>query len=336
MTYLELDDYDWIDIEGKIKLNSKEGKKLNNLLILGYNIYKCFQTSSNTINIDISKNAVSKIKTDIQDLSETIISDRDEIMNEISKMIDIQTQKISKSMDVTSTKIQQNIDLITQETSKKITKKGCSQAIGVSNEKYIEAVITKYFPLYSVENTSKVAHSGDIILTMDSYSIMIECKAYKNTVPTSEINKFHRDMIKKDIKYGIFISLTSKISNKPIFSYERLDIGTIIYCSLVEERDIIYAILLMKHILDFDKNNSMDYDIDSQFEMISDTLDSIFIERDTFLRKHQIELDNYVANNEKVIKTYIKSYNKLKKAFIKSHDVNIKDKIQSILKQEKD
>lgn len=58
-----------------------------------------------------------------------------------------------------------------------------------------------------------VAHSGDGILNLLDRKVLIEVKSYSTSVLRKEIEKMRYDMEYNDIRYGILISLGSKIVN---------------------------------------------------------------------------------------------------------------------------
>jgi len=66
----------------------------------------------------------------------------------------------------------------------------------------------------SFEDVSAIGKYADILATTaDTQTpILIELKDYTNTVPSSEIDKFWRDMERRGTRYGIFISMRSEIA----------------------------------------------------------------------------------------------------------------------------
>jgi len=65
----------------------------------------------------------------------------------------------------------------------------------------------------SFEDVSRIGKYADIIATIDSKTlVLVELKDYKNDVPSTEVDKFWRDMELRNAKYGIFISMRSGIS----------------------------------------------------------------------------------------------------------------------------
>ena len=66
----------------------------------------------------------------------------------------------------------------------------------------------------SFEDVSAIGKYTDILATV-SYSntpVLIEVKDYTGDVPTPQVDKFWRDMEVRDVKYGIFISLRTRIA----------------------------------------------------------------------------------------------------------------------------
>jgi hypothetical protein len=81
--------------------------------------------------------------------------------------------------------------------------------------------------------TKHTKHKGDFILSelrlherLPLGTILIEVKKYSKSVPTSEVEKFHRDLIDNpDVKAGLFISLSSKISKiKRGLSFDKVNL----------------------------------------------------------------------------------------------------------------
>jgi len=70
---------------------------------------------------------------------------------------------------------------------------------------------------FRLEETSKsgIGHAGDFLMTWGNYTILWEVKNYDRPVPSSEVEKFKRDMKEhKHIKIGVMISRYTPITNK--------------------------------------------------------------------------------------------------------------------------
>jgi hypothetical protein len=67
----------------------------------------------------------------------------------------------------------------------------------------------------SFEDVSAIGKYSDILASIDgaSSSVLIEVKNYQNNIPSSEVDKFWRDMERRDAKYGVFISMRTKIAH---------------------------------------------------------------------------------------------------------------------------
>ena len=90
---------------------------------------------------------------------------------------------------------------------------------GQEGEIQFESIINQFMPSdFKLTNTSKTGKCGDFIIKWQSnntnkiYSIIIDVKNYKNTVPGIEVDKFYRDLkVNSNIHGGLLLSLHSKI-----------------------------------------------------------------------------------------------------------------------------
>jgi len=81
----------------------------------------------------------------------------------------------------------------------------------------VEAVyqsLQAHFMDDSFEDVSKIGKYTDIVATTSGgkVPVLIELKDYKSTVPSDEVAKFWRDMERRGIRHGVFISMRSGIS----------------------------------------------------------------------------------------------------------------------------
>lgn len=81
----------------------------------------------------------------------------------------------------------------------------------------VEAVfgsLQEHFMDDSFEDVSRIGKYADILATTadTNQPVLIELKEYTNIVPQTEIDKFWRDMDRRGTKYGIFISMRSRIT----------------------------------------------------------------------------------------------------------------------------
>jgi|18_taG_2_1085343.scaffolds.fasta_scaffold04085_3 hypothetical protein len=123
-------------------------------------------------------------------------------------------EKLEKLSDISSKFEEQSNKLIGINAS--------SSTKGAFAENNIEKKLREYFPQYSVINTSKLQHSGDIQIKNEKngFTILIELKKYKTTVSSKEVDKFINDMEYTNSNFGIFASLTSNIVGRPKITLE--------------------------------------------------------------------------------------------------------------------
>lgn len=92
-----------------------------------------------------------------------------------------------------------------------------SQNKGVLGEQLVLEQLRSAFPLDRFEHVGASAHEtdvcGDVRVGDATHEVRIEAKLYKNTVPSSEVDKFKRDMLECKAPLGLFVSLSSSIAN---------------------------------------------------------------------------------------------------------------------------
>ncbi len=81
----------------------------------------------------------------------------------------------------------------------------------------VEALFQSYeahFMDDSFEDVSGISRYTDILATVSNSNtpVLIEVKDYTGDVPTTQVDKFWKDMETRDTKYGIFVSLRTKIA----------------------------------------------------------------------------------------------------------------------------
>lgn len=112
---------------------------------------------------------------------------------------------------------------------------GKSAVIGQKAEvRVLNLIKSRFGEMANAARCNKVAKSGDIEFELEGNSIIVEVKEYAKTVPSKEIEKYHRDMKavsarkikegKQPPKYGIFIAFNSGITGyKSNIVFERGD-----------------------------------------------------------------------------------------------------------------
>ncbi len=89
---------------------------------------------------------------------------------------------------------------------------------GLQGERAFEELVRQNLSSdFKINNMAKTSKSGDFIITWTSYkankeyTMLIDVKNYKTTVPSKEVVKFHRDVEIRDVDCGMLLSLSSKI-----------------------------------------------------------------------------------------------------------------------------
>jgi len=148
-----------------------------------------------------------------------------EIMSSVSSRMDNIEHRANSTVEVSQTKLLEMIELFTGKTKTSSTR-------GEIGETCIEKHLEIAFPNDSVIRTSGQSHEADLqLVSSDSATIIVESKNYTTIVQTKEIEKFKSDMKRTNYKFGLFISLNSKITGKKPMEIEQFDGGTILYLS---------------------------------------------------------------------------------------------------------
>jgi hypothetical protein len=128
---------------------------------------------------------------------------------------------------------------------------------------------------YNVKDVSKIHYNGDLRL---NDIVMIECKNYKNVVPTEEVTKFHRDLDMRAVKGGLFVSTSSITSygnfKMTYYNKNNVDLIPVAYINISafnNEDEVIQVLsLLIDFILGIINNNHV-YIIDKEdIEMVNE------------------------------------------------------------------
>jgi len=114
-----------------------------------------------------------------------------------------------------------------------------SQRLGEIGEEIVLKQLTSAFPSDIFDLVSQGGHQADIEVLFNSGDLInglgkaiIEVKLYSGAVPTSELDKFRRDLKSKAVRYGLMVSLSSPLTgiNNPL-KFEETKDYTAIYVS---------------------------------------------------------------------------------------------------------
>jgi len=130
-------------------------------------------------------------------------------------ILDTNSEKIHE--DTKSDEKQDKLNMLDTLINKLTGVSNNSKKIGIFGENYIEELISKNFIGMVYQQTGESDHSGDGLLTLNNGSeILVEIKNYSTVVNDDEINKFTFDMKATKRKFGLFISLATKINKMKI------------------------------------------------------------------------------------------------------------------------
>ena len=288
-------------IDSKISsISHTWNSKIDNLLLHIKQLDDTVNTTSSSSNI---KTVLSELLKDIEkqhiSINTTMTLIRDDIRTNTSDISNIKSDNSEIKHTINSNDKQSTIELT--KLSNNSTNKGA-----LAEHKIFNLLITHLPPDhgYNVLKTGHLPHSCDFLLTCDNHpDVRLECKDYSNTVPQTEVDKFIHDLHSCN-NHGIFISLYSSISNKPLFDFEQLSNGKFaIYLSNNQYNyKIIIRMLRILYKLDSiisTKNNSnitISPDnillIQKQIHSFNDTVSSIHTNL-----KHTLELVDTLTLN---------------------------------------
>lgn len=172
-----------------------------------------------------------------------------------------------------------------------------SATLGQVGEDMVESILAKK---YGVINNTKIAKSGDLTLFINHNKIVVEVKNYANVVPTSEVEKFRRDLNTTSVNGGVFISLKSPIrqitENFTIrFESTETKVIPVVYVVSSDEHVISTAVSMVSQLItSCDYINTEIYSRDkmmSSFYIISDKINDVSRARDDL----QVNLHNIIS-----------------------------------------
>jgi len=345
----------WLD-----KDDLKKNKEyLNKLLNLGYLVSNLSQITFNP-----ESSILDPINKQFSNLTDSCFTTYQQMthLSEMSKsnVELIKDKLIGLNNNITHTIKDQNDGLKQQYNNlstiiNKLTGDMCKSSIkGKIGENFLSNLIINSFPDDVVSVMSQTPHEADIHLeSKTNPKILIESKLYKNTVNTTEIEKFYKDLNRTGINYGLFISLTSCITGHKRLEYEYRNNKHVIYIPNAgfEGISVIYGIIFLKEMSKLNHNTkSISSEIiDEKCKLIYNSLtcfDKIFehlakIKDNAIKSKHTIDMQissliSNIFEGEILIKNLI---NNLKKNITESlsdlnnnYDIILPNELDILLK----
>jgi hypothetical protein len=209
-----------------------------------------------------------------------------------------------------------------------------SKKIGIFGEHYIQELITKNFIGMTYQKTGEIDHSGDGLLTFNNGTeILIETKNYTNPVNDDEVIKFTNDMKTTKKKYGLFISINSKINKINIidlktFTYENQEYYQFYISCLNDdlhrlEVGILVLQLLSEHNNTKSKEITLNNNIKNKLNELIDQINQNEKLRGSFLDTEK-EIRNTLHNFYlKLRDNHLDMENKIKNIFTYLEDSNV-------------
>ncbi len=104
-----------------------------------------------------------------------------------------------------------------------------SQRLGELGESAVQTQLQNAFPNDRFTIHSGTGHQGDVLASFDlgdgaRAEAIIEVKLYTNEVPSKELVKFRKDLVEQRCRYGVMVSLTSRLTGiREPFDFEARD-----------------------------------------------------------------------------------------------------------------
>jgi len=240
----------------------------------------------------------------------------------------------SSNFDGDDDKLTKKLDIVETLINKLTGVSNNSKKIGIFGENYIHELISKNFIGMSYQQTGETDHSGDGLLTLSNGSeILVEIKNYSTIINDDEINKFTYDMKTTKRRFGIFISIATKINKmKTIdlktFVYENQTYYQFYISHLNEDlHRLEVGILLLQLLSEYANHKNKEYTLD---ETIKDKLNTLIeqINENEKLRGCFLDTEKEIRNSlnnfyQKLRDNHMDMENKIKNIFTCLKDNNI-------------
>ena len=207
---------------------SHRDRKVNEILKFGHILMNMAEISANP-----GQAILDPIVKQIQESICNSVQTKESVSNGIKQMVNGMQS------------LESSVNKLTGNLNKSVIK-------GRHGELRVKQVISQHFPDANVDTTSFISRSGDFRVSFpNGPTVLIEVKDYTNTVPTMEVDKFCRDMDATGLNFGIMVSISSGISCKTRFQYERYkDTKHLVFLgkSGHEPLSVVSALLLLNEL----------------------------------------------------------------------------------------
>lgn len=293
-------------------------KYLNNLLNIGYIVSKQINVKSNDEDLRRLIDQQNKLnKKEIELFQQT----NNTLINQLVSKIESLGSTINNNTSNTNSSIKQNFDKV-HEIVRDITgKTNISAHKGQLGENYIQNILESAYPKAQIESTVSEAHAADIHFKIQGKpEIYIESKFYSNPIPSKEIEKFKKDLVRNNVNFGIFISFKQKITGiYDKISVQKFGDKTVIFASQLEfvPSDIILPVefaLSINKLSNQDITNINENIADKLPEIIKLTknLDSVYNEFSRNIDSIKKQKKTIVDSLDEIYCNTIETYSKMK------------------------
>ena len=236
--------------------------------------------------------------------------------------------------DKSDDKLDNKIDMLDTLINKLTGVSNNSKKIGIFGENYIQELITKNFIGMAYQQTGETDHSGDGLLTLNNGSeILVEIKNYSTVINDDEINKFTFDMKSTKRKFGLFVSLATKINKMKIidlktFVHENETYYQFYISNLNDDlHRLEVGILLLQVLSEYNNNKVKEFTLD---DTIKDKLNTLIdqVNENEKLRGCFLETEKEIRNSlnnfyQKLRDNHMDMENKIKNIFTTLKDNNV-------------
>ena len=176
-------------------------------------------------------------------------------------------------------------------------------AKGSAGEHRVQEIIKKYYKNCSIQDTSGIPHSGDLLLTLQNINLkcLIEVKN-KKVITTLDVNKFIHDIseCKSGINCALFVSLlTENIPNKGNFYVEIRNNMPAIYIHLFDPSSIKFAIETLSFLnLKFSQTTNTELNCQESIKIFDTDTNKLIHSEYTTLLNESNRIDNIIKNVE--------------------------------------
>jgi hypothetical protein len=183
------------------------------------------------------------------------------------------------------------------------------------------------------QKTGEIDHSGDGLLTFNNGTeILIETKNYTNPVNDDEVTKFTNDMKTTKKKYGLFISINSKINKMNIidlktFTYENQNYHQFYISCLNDDLHRLEVGILVLQLLSEHNTKSKEFTLDTNIKnKLNELIDQI--NHNEKLRGSFLDTEREIRNTLhnfylKLRDNHLDMENKIKNIFTYLEDSNV-------------